>query len=163
MTKRGQSLASCDDEALYVADNQDHCVQKLRLADGAHLCRIGAGALGDVSSGDGEGQFDAPVGLCVAEGVLYVCDENNCRVVALGVDLVWRYAFGRQGSGDGEFERPVGVVMHDNELYVVDQDTHRVQVCGTRDLVLCARKAHIAPRPLIPLLGRCLCLIIADG
>ena len=38
---------------------------------------------------------------------LYVCDQDNHRIVVLGTDLSWRYTFGRKGSGDGEFAIPL--------------------------------------------------------
>ena len=69
-----------------------------------------------------------------AGDALYVCDRFNCRVVVLGVDLTWRYSFGREGSGDGEFghagcgEGPTSVAALDGELYVTDSWNHRVQV-----------------------------------
>ena len=43
---------ACDGTALYVADNQNNRVQKLRLADGAHL---GTAGKADCTRGDGEG------------------------------------------------------------------------------------------------------------
>ena len=115
---------ACDGTALYVADAKNHRVQKLRLADGAHLGTVGKA---DCTRGDGEGQFNWPTGLCVAAGALYVCDHFNHRIVVLGTDLAWRYTIGREGSGDGEFRFPSAVAAHGGELYVVDRWNNRVQ------------------------------------
>jgi hypothetical protein len=52
-----------------------------------------------------------------------VCDACNSRVVALGTDLTWRYAFRAPG-----LEAPIGVVAHDGELYVVDNTADCVRV-----------------------------------
>ena len=123
---------ACDNASLFVSDSDNNRVQKLRLADGAHLGTVGkAGCL----KGDGQGQFNWPTSLCVAAGQLYVCDSYNGRIVVLGTDLSWRYTFGRRGSGDGEFSVPTAVAAHGDELYVVDlasrcdatERNHRVQ------------------------------------
>ena len=120
--------AACDGTSLYVADDFNHRVQKLRLADGAHLGTVGKA---DRTRGDGEGQFSYPMGLCVAADVLYVCDERNHRIVCLGTDLTWHYTFGRRGSGDGEFRYPQAVAAHGGELYAVDHDNSRIQAAPT--------------------------------
>jgi hypothetical protein len=135
---------ACDGTSLYVADTFSNRVQKLRLVDGAHLGSVGKA---DCTYGDGEGQFNYPVGMCVAAGALYVCDTLNSRVVVLGTDLSWRYTIGRRGGGDGEFDGPVGIVAHGGELYVVDQGNHRVQ--AQRPRLAAPRPARHAP-PRLP-------------
>ena len=134
---------ACDGTALYVADSFNHRVQKLRLADGAHLGTVGKA---DFTTGNGEGQFDRPTSLCVAGGALYVCDTMNNRIVVLGTDLAWRGTIGREGSGDGEFLEPFGIAAHGGELYVVDTGNHRVQAWRPRPAV--PRVAHTStPAP----------------
>ena len=116
---------ACDGTSLYVADTGNHRVQKLRLADGAHLGTVGNA---DCTGGRGEGQLHFPYGLCVAAGALYVCDCRNNRIVVLGTDLAWRYTIGRYGSGDGEFfDLPSAVAAHGGELYVADSGKDRIQ------------------------------------
>jgi DNA-binding beta-propeller fold protein YncE len=127
--------AASDGAFLYVADRQNHRVQKLRLADGEHLRTVGKK---NCSEGDSEGQFYFPGGLCVAESAqsrpdLFVCDRANHRIVVLGTDLSWRYTIGHEGRGDGEFDGPTGVTMLAGELYVTDQGNHRVQVFAPPD------------------------------
>jgi hypothetical protein len=137
---------ACDGNALYVADTSNHRVQKLRLADGAHLATTGKF---DCTPGNGEGQvhapspfpdlstpwrpshrlpgpqrlrasqFNSPTGMCVGGSdlvpLLYVCDENNHRVVVLGdrVDrLVWHYDFGGFGHGEGQVRAACRVGTH---------------------------------------------------
>ena len=116
---------ACDSTALYVADTFNHRVQKLRLADCAHLGTVGNA---DCTKGGGEGQFADPAGMCVAGDTLYVCDSKNNRIVVLSIDLSWRYTIGRQGSGEGEFNGPFDVASRDNELYVTDTRNNRIQV-----------------------------------
>jgi len=76
-------------------------VQKLRLADGAFVAAAGGRGPQPGGAGDHENQFNSPTGLAVGGNelvpLLYVCDENNHRIVVLGdrVDsLVWHYDFG---------------------------------------------------------------------
>ena len=120
---------ACDGTSLYVADSGNNRVQKLRLADGAHLGTVGKA---DCSCGDGERQFSWPSGLCVVGGALYVCDQRNHRIVVLDTDLNWRYTIGREGSGDGDFLRPTFVTAHGGELYITDDGNHRVQAWRPR-------------------------------
>jgi tripartite motif-containing protein 2/3/tripartite motif-containing protein 71 len=111
-------------EHIYVADDFNHRIQKLRLSDGAPLASIGKGAAGDAHAAC---HWEL-AGLCVADGLVFVTDRSNQRVVVLGDDLTWRYAFGRKGSGDGEFNHPTTVAAHGGEVFVVDHCNHRVQV-----------------------------------
>jgi hypothetical protein len=142
---------ACDGTALYVADAFNNRVQKLRLADGAHLGTVGKA---DCTDGCGEGQFFYPASLCVAAGALYVCDRGNNRVVVLGTDLTWRGTIGRKGSGDGEFDQPTGVAAHGGELYVADYGNDRVQARRPRPAA--PRPArHAPPRLYRASLGRC--------
>lgn len=133
-------------DVLYVADTGNHRVQMLRLADGGHLGSVG---LPDTSAaplggwlereaflyntpacvpGAGVGQFNYPTSICVAGVEVYVVDERNVRIVVLGTDLTWRYAFGHEGGGNGEFRDPAAVAAHGGELYVVDGGNTRIQV-----------------------------------
>jgi len=156
------SGVACDGTALYVGDTNNHRVQKLRLADGAHLGTVGLTVTGgcatwlastggtaplnaDCMFGRGDGQFNWPTGLCVAADALYVCDENNHRIVVLGTDLAWRYTIGRVGSGDGEFRYPSAVAAHGGELYVTDQGNHRVQARRPRPAASSPAR-HAPPR-----------------
>ena len=116
----GPTDVAYDGEALFVADSKNNRVQKLRLADGAHL---GCAGRADCGNGVGKGEFHFPAGMCLAAGTLYVCDAGNSRVVALGTALTWRYAFRAPG-----LEAPIGVVAHDGELYVVDNTADCVRV-----------------------------------
>ena len=151
---------ACDGEALYVGDLHDK-VQKLRLADGALLGSVG-------SSGPDECQFHSLMGLCHARGVLYCCDRDNHRVVVLGANLAWRFAFGHEGAGESAFRRPAATTVHNGELYVADSGNDRVQVRVQKQLReaslpcsflgpagLCARRrlvgAPARPRALPPL------------
>ncbi len=122
---------ACDGTSIYVTDTLNHRVQKLRLADGAHLATIGGGGPGESGEGAGVGQFNTPTAVCVMNGALHVCDCHNHRIVVLTTDLAWSYTFGDAGSGDRELDAPGGVAAHGGELYIVDVGNKRVQAQRT--------------------------------
>ena len=171
----------CVGDEIYVSEEANNRVQKLRLADGAHLASIGG------EEGDGEGQFSNPASLCYVAGTMmcrlgtmYVCDRDNNRVVALGMDLKWRHAFGREGDNFGEFRHSIAIAeraersraepptrcgrmlcyarlptclaQHGGELYVTDAKNHRVQAAPC--IAHASRHAHCqdcrVDRPLLP-------------
>ncbi len=85
----------------------------------------------NVSSAIAQGStlFDRPVAVAVNDqGMIYVADYANNRIVVL--DPVGRYvaAWGGQGSADGQFNYPSGIAFdsHGN-VYVVDRGNHRIQ------------------------------------
>jgi len=85
----------------------------------------------NVSSAIAQGStlFDRPVAVAVNDqGMIYVADYANSRIVVL--DPVGRYVaeWGGQGSADGQFNYPSGIAFdsHGN-VYVVDRGNHRIQ------------------------------------
>jgi len=85
----------------------------------------------NVSSAIAQGStlFDRPVAVAVNDqGMIYVADYANNRIVVL--DPVGRYVaeWGGQGSADGQFNYPSGIAFdsHGN-VYVVDRGNHRIQ------------------------------------
>ena len=109
----------CDGEVLYITTSSS--VEKRRLADETLLHRTASG-------------FCNPRGLCVMDDTVYVCESGRHRIVALGLDLTWRYSFGSElGNVDGGLGRPMSVATHGGELYVADQDKHRLTVFALGD------------------------------
>lgn len=71
----------------------------------------------------------APWGACSdGNGMLYIADTENNRIVILRRDGTWVGEFGCQGSSDGAFFYPLGVALKDSEVWVTDQNNKRVQV-----------------------------------
>ena len=63
------------DDTLFVCDYGNDCVAAHGL-DGSFQHAFG-------SRGSGDGEFSSPWGLAIANGLLYVSDEGNHRVVVL--------------------------------------------------------------------------------
>ncbi|MEI7027535.1 fibronectin type III domain-containing protein [Paenibacillus sp. y28] len=114
---------------LYVADYDNHRIQKLNAATGewSEWKKIGGGY------GDGLGEFENPNDVAVdAGGNVYVVDRFNHRIqkltAATGIWTEWKKNGGGQGSGLGEFDYPGGVAVdHDGNMYVADTNNNRIQ------------------------------------
>ncbi|WP_127584605.1 S-layer homology domain-containing protein [Paenibacillus koleovorans] len=114
---------------VYIADTQNHRIQKLASATNAwsEWKKSGGG------SGSGLGEFNAPTGVAVdSVGNLYVADRGNQRVqkwtAATDTWSEWKKSGGGSGTGLGEFNLPVAIAVDSlGNLYVVDTLNHRVQ------------------------------------
>jgi RHS repeat-associated protein len=93
-------------------------------------------ALGLVSyfgaTGSGNGQFNVPSGLAVAEAGsrLFVADNGNHRVQELAINggaLTYASQFGSSGTGQGQFSAPDGVALQSDNVFVADPTSSRVQ------------------------------------
>ncbi|MDH3611179.1 MAG: fibronectin type III domain-containing protein, partial [Nitrosopumilus sp.] len=97
-------------------------------------------------SGNGEGEFDSPLGLALdtSTDYLYVADTDNNRIQIIDVngncdsnddeylanDVCFIDEFGGSGNGDGKFDLPSGLALHDDNdmLYVADTDNNQIQI-----------------------------------
>jgi len=80
---------------------------------------------------DEANRLSAPMDLSVAavEGLLYVADSGNNRVVVLDTAAAVRSRIGFAGSGDGRFIDPLDVGAGEGlHLYVLDGGNERIQV-----------------------------------
>ena len=107
---------------VYVADNQNHRIQKLSIS-GDFLTTWG-------SEGAENGQFQFPGGVTVdGEGNVYVTDANNHRIQVFNSDGAFLRAWGSEGSEEGQFNIPTDVAVDESgNVYVVDFLNHRIQV-----------------------------------
>ena len=117
---------------LYVADYRNHRVQVLTKM-GEHVRTFGVTG----QRGEGNHQFDTPVGVCVepgADGHVYVSEHVNYRIKVLtkGGQFVRHIGTGR-GSGNDQFGCPRGVAVDSNSIFVGDEFNHRVQVFAKDD------------------------------
>lgn len=88
------------------------------------------------SQGQGDGQFDGPRGVAVAQnGDIYVADSRNHRIQVFDANGQFKLAFGVLGKIDdgtglngGTFNEPWGVAVGpDGSVYVADTWNHRIQ------------------------------------
>ena len=82
------------------------------------------------SSGTGDGQFNAPLGVATdGNGNVYVADTNNNRIqkfTSTGTFLTTWGSFSY--SGNGQFNGPFGVATDGNgNVYVADEGNSRIQ------------------------------------
>ncbi len=79
------------------------------------------------SSGDGEGQFHGPEGLCFGDkGELYVVDSGNCRVQKFDEKGEYILQFGKRGEYEGELQKPTGIVAYRDKVYITDTGNKRI-------------------------------------
>ena len=79
------------------------------------------------SSGDGEGQFHGPEGLCFGGGgEVYVVDSGNCRVQKFDDRYRFILQFGKKGEYEGELSKPADVAVHRDRVYVTDTGNRRI-------------------------------------
>jgi DNA-binding beta-propeller fold protein YncE len=77
--------------------------------------------------------FNMPSDAAVGQnGVLYVLDGVNHRVVAYDANGEFRFQFGNRGSKRGQLLFPLGIATApDGRIYVADSGNHRFQIFAT--------------------------------
>jgi DNA-binding beta-propeller fold protein YncE len=110
-------------KCLYAVDTRRHAVVAYNLDTGKITGRVG-------KRGAGNGEFNYPTAVAVGpDGLVYVTDTMNCRVVVLGPDLKYLRSFGSLGTSPGQFRRPKGIAVDaENVVYVVDSDFNNFQL-----------------------------------
>ncbi len=125
------------DGSVYVVDSGNNRVETFN-ADGEFVGIWGGDTGGSVSFA----KVDAggPTGIATgSNGLIYVCDTWNHRIVVLDQSGRQVNAFGQFGNTDdapdasaqpGNFFGPRGIAIYNDEIYVVDTGNERVQVFG---------------------------------
>jgi len=78
-------------------------------------------------SGNGDGQFNFPIGIVVDSGNVYVADPNNHRIQKFDSSGTFLTKWGISGAGDGEFSFPIGIAADSGNVYVADRTNQRIQ------------------------------------
>ena len=74
--------------------------------------------------GSGNGQLKYPSGIAVdADGLVYVCDNGNCRIEIFRRDGTFVKQF-----GVGDLSYPRGVTVNNKQVYVADNGNHRISI-----------------------------------
>ncbi|MDH3974862.1 MAG: NHL repeat-containing protein [Deltaproteobacteria bacterium] len=75
-----------------------------------------------------EDRFKHPSDVAISEdGLAYVLDGVNNRVVVFDGQGEYLYEFGKGGSGEGEFDMPLGLSLdRKGNVYVADSGNHRI-------------------------------------
>ena len=79
--------------------------------------------------GNGDGQFNFPVGIAIGGDVMYVSESGSNRIQKLTVTGEFLMKFGTQGSGNGQLSNPSGICLSSKgNVYVTEVNNGRVQV-----------------------------------
>ncbi len=122
-----QGIAVDDEGSIYVADTNNHRIQKFG-SDGVFIAAWG----GTINGSSDDGKFDHPTGVAVdADGYIYVADRENHRVQKLKPNGQLEAKWGTKGSGDGNLKYPyrLSVVSEGTYagVYIVDTGNTRIQ------------------------------------
>jgi hypothetical protein len=113
---------------IYVADADNHRVQKCTLSDSDYTCTTFAGETG--VSGDDFSHLAHPLGVAVdGAGRVYVADEWNNRVQVFDSTGAYLTTIGGVwGTNTGQMIGPSGIALdRAGNVYVTDRDNHRIQ------------------------------------
>jgi hypothetical protein len=115
---------------IYVADSQNHRIQKCNLIASApgYACSTFAGETG-VNAND-FGHLGHPLSVKVdAAGRVYVADEWNNRIQVFNSSGAYLTTIGGNWTGNtSDFRSPSGIALDGTgNLYVADRDNHRIQ------------------------------------
>ena len=128
-----------DGDQLYVADSETSAIRRITLGPGdgvGTILGLGLFEFGDVDGIGGMVRLQHPLGLTVAEGVLYVADSYNHKIkrISPSVKEAKTYAgSGGPGLRDGvgpaaAFHEPGGLSYAAGRLYVADTNNHAIRV-----------------------------------
>ncbi len=122
---------------LIVADSESHTIKKI-LKDGKVELIAGVENKKGFRDGDAEkALFNAPVGVAVSGGKIYVADTYNDKIRLIENGEVITLAGGEQGFADGfdaEFDTPTGLaILADGRILVADSENKRIRVVVEQD------------------------------
>ncbi len=124
---------------LYFVDSETSSVRFADLPPRGEvdtIVGIGLFAFGDVDGRRGEVRLQHPMGLTVADGVIYVADSYNHKIKRVfPEDRRSESWLGSRESGsvdgvedEARFFEPAGVSVANGKLYVADTDNHAIRV-----------------------------------
>lgn len=83
------------------------------------------------TGGAGNGEFQAPVGICVnSTEAVYVVDSGNHRVERFSPLGGFQQKWGSFGSTNGKFFMPNGIAFMSGSVIVADSENNRIQMFG---------------------------------
>lgn len=120
------------DGTIYLADTGNHRVRVIEPGSDRMRTLAGTGSPGDDGLGGpaAEADLNAPTGLALGDGVLYVVDKWNDRVVAVDLDTE---TIDRVRGGGGLSTPLDAAVDADGVLYVADTGNNRICRIGPDD------------------------------
>jgi len=114
---------------IFVADRDNHRVQKCTLSGSSYTCTTFAGVTGEC--GEAFDHLCGPHAIAVdASGRVYVADVwGNNRIQVFDSTGAYLTTIGvAWGANTGQMRNPLGVALDDaGNVYVADRDNHRIQ------------------------------------
>ena len=112
----------CGNNWLLIPDGDHHCIHTVTM-DGYYVGKFG-------SYGTGRGQLNYPYSVTTdVNGLIFVADTFNDRVVVFDKDGTCIHCFGSRGSGIGQFSCPYGIALSPNgSIYVSDHENKRIKI-----------------------------------
>ncbi len=143
-----------DGRSLFVADSESSSIVRVGLPNGPVETWAGANKkprdLFHFGDEDGKGlgrRFQHPLGVAIADGVLYVADSYNHKIKAVGIRggiarvVKTRWGNGKPGHANrkgvrtttfAQFDDPGGIAANGHELYVADTNNHAIRRIDTK-------------------------------
>jgi uncharacterized protein (TIGR03663 family) len=123
-------IAVAPDGTIYVADTWNHRIAAF-TSDGKPLRQWGSFFNGQENPGalpQHTSDFYGPRGIAIgSNGLLYVTDTGNSRILVFDASGKFVRTFGTFGSGDGQMDNPVGIAARpDGTIAVADTNNARV-------------------------------------
>ena len=124
------SGVSIKEDVLYVADTNNHRVQKL-TSSGKFLHKFG-------QQGSGQGQFTFPVGVIIdSNNKLIVSDYNNHRIQIFNENGGWLLTIDGKGSGNHRFYSPSSLALDPlGNIHVASWGSHTIKVFTTEGVYI---------------------------
>ena len=93
-------------DVMYITENNNHRVKKLRISDKTFLSMFG-------SNGTSDGQFSSPRGICIdPEGKVFVADHSNHRIQVFQPDGTFAYCIKADPNNkESAFKSPCGIAF----------------------------------------------------
>jgi hypothetical protein len=125
-----------DGTYFYASDKESHTIRKIVIATNVVTTFAGANGESGITNGaSGIARFNAPEGLSINGGNLYVADSGNhtIRKIVLSSGEVSSFAgtAGMPGVSEGtttaKFRNPTGITNDGTNLYVTDKSNHTIR------------------------------------
>ncbi|MBL8022393.1 MAG: SMP-30/gluconolactonase/LRE family protein, partial [Leptospirales bacterium] len=123
-----------DGTFLYVGDNDNHAIRKIRISTGQVTTLAGSGGPGNADGTGAAASFTNPYGVTTDGTYVYVADRTNSRIrrVTISTGQVTTIAGSSNGLVDGigtaaQLTGPVGITMDGTHLYVAEINNHVIR------------------------------------
>ena len=111
-------------DVMYVTEDNNHRVKKIRLSDKSTIDKYGC-------NGKGDGQFSYPRGICIdPEGRLFIANNGNNHIQVLQPDGTFTYAItGDPQNKESMFKSPWGIAFDpQGHLHIAANGSNSIKV-----------------------------------